>query len=31
METTFEDSNNNQTHNKLVNMHVCTVQFSQFA
>ena len=29
METKFEDRNNNQTHNKLVNMHVCTVQFSQ--
>ena len=31
MKTKFEDSNNNQTHKKLVNMHVCTVQFSQFA
>lgn len=31
MKTKFEDSNNNQTYNKLVNMHVCTVQFSQFA
>lgn len=31
METKFEDSNNNQTHNKLVNMDVCTVQFFQLA
>ena len=31
METKFKDSNNNQTHNKLVNMDVCTVQFSRLA